>query len=94
MVYAWASIVDPRLGNGRGEVPSPVRVKVYWLDINYLMLWSILHGDLTSKSIGNPQGLQSEAGPCGPKRKHTIQISIGLFCNFLLMNIHVYMIWL
>ena len=50
LLYAWGSIVDPRPGNGRGKVPIPFNMRVYWLDINYLMLWSILRADLTSRN--------------------------------------------
>ena len=53
LLYAWGSIVDPRPRNGHDKVPSPVDMVMYWLDINYLMLWSSRRADLTSKSIGN-----------------------------------------
>ena len=60
LLYAWGSIVDPGPGNGHGKVPSPVGVKVYWLDISYLMLWSRLCADLTSKSIGDPKACKAK----------------------------------
>ena len=63
LLYAWESIVDPRPGNGRRKVPSPVNMRVYWLDINYLMLWSSLCADLTSKSIGDPKACKAKQGP-------------------------------
>ena len=63
MSYAWGSIVDLGTGNGRGNVPSRVGMKVYWLDINYLMLRSSLHANLTSKSIGNPKACKAKQDP-------------------------------
>ena len=60
LLYAWGSIVDPGPGNGHGKVKSPVDVKVYWLDINYLMLWISLRVDLTSKSIGNSEARKAK----------------------------------
>ena len=63
MLYAWGSIVDLGPGNGRGKVPSPVDMTVYWLDINYLMLWSSRRADLTSKSIGNPKACKAKQDP-------------------------------
>ena len=63
LIYAWGSIVNLEPGNGHGKVPSPVDTKVYWLDINYLMLWSSLHADLTSKSIGNPKACKVKQDP-------------------------------
>ena len=63
MLYAWGSIVDPRPGNGHGKVPSPVDMVMYWLDINYLMLWSNRCADLTSKSIGDPKACRAKQDP-------------------------------
>ena len=40
-----------------------VGVKVYWLDINYLMLWSSRRADLTSKSIGDPKACKAKQDP-------------------------------
>ena len=82
LLYAWESIVDSGLGTGRGNVPSPVGVKVYWLDINYLMLWSSLRADLTSKSIGDPKA-------CKVKQETHNTYKYWIICNILLMNIHV-----
>ena len=62
MLYSWGSIVDPGPRNGCGKVPSPFGMKVYWLDIDYLMLWSNLH-DITSKSIGNPKDCRANQDP-------------------------------
>ena len=63
MSYAWGSIRDPGPGNGRGKVPSPVDMVMYWLDIDYLMLRKILRGDLTSKSIGDPKACKAKQDP-------------------------------
>ena len=63
LLYAWGSIVDPGHGNGHGKVPRPVDMRVYWLDINYLMLWSSLRADLTSKSIGDPKACKVKQDP-------------------------------
>ena len=63
LLNSWGSIVDTGPRNGRGKVPSPVGVKVYWLDINYLMLWSNMRADLTSKSIGNPKACRAKQDP-------------------------------
>ena len=63
MLYAWGSIVDPRPRNGCGKVPSPVDMRVYSLDMNYLMLWSSLRADLTSKSIGDPKACKAKQDP-------------------------------
>ena len=63
LLYAWGSIVDPGPGNGRGNVPSPVDMRVYWMDNNYLMLWSSLHANLTSKSIGDPKSCKVKQDP-------------------------------
>ena len=63
MLYVWESIVDPGPGNGRGKLPSPVDMRAYWLDINYLMLWSSLCADLTSKSIGDPKACKPKQDP-------------------------------
>ena len=57
------SIVDPRPGNGRDKVLSPVDMVMYWLDINYLMLWGSLRADLTSESIGDPKAYQAKQDP-------------------------------
>ena len=38
----------------------PVSVKVYWLDINYLVLRINLRFDLTPKSIGNPKACKAK----------------------------------
>ena len=56
-------MVDPRLGNGHDKVPSPVDMVVYWLDINYLMLWGSRRADLTSKSIGDPKACKAKQDP-------------------------------
>ena len=63
LLYAWGSIVDPGPRNGRGKDPSRVDMRVYLLDITYLMLWSILHVDLTSKSIGDPKACKAKQDP-------------------------------
>ena len=63
LLYAWGSIVDPGPGNGRGKIPSPVNMKVYWLDINYLMLWGSGRADPTSKSIGDPKACKAKQDP-------------------------------
>ena len=63
LLYAWGSIVDPGPGNGHGKVPSPIDMRMYWLDINYLMLRSSLHADLTSKSIGDPKDCKAKQDP-------------------------------
>ena len=63
LLYAWGSIVDPEPGNGRGKVPSLVDMRVYWMDMNYLMLRSSLRADLTSKSIGDPKACKAKQDP-------------------------------
>ena len=63
LLYAWGSIVDPRPGNGHGKVPSPVDMRRYWRDINYLMLWSGLRANLTSKSIDDPKACKAKQDP-------------------------------
>ena len=63
LLYAWGSIVDPRPRNGHVKVPSPVDMRMYWLDIKYLMLWSSRCADLTSKSIGDPKACKSKQDP-------------------------------
>ena len=45
------------------KVPSPVDMVMYWLDINYLMLWSSRLADLTSKSIGDPKAFKAKQDP-------------------------------
>ena len=60
LLYAWGSIVDPRSRNGHVKVPSQVDMRMYWLDINYLMLWGSLRADLTSKSIGDPKACKAK----------------------------------
>ena len=60
-------MVDPRPGNGHGKVPTPVDMRVYWLDINYLMLWGSLHANLKSKSIGNPKACKAKQDPMDQK---------------------------
>ena len=61
--YMPGSIVDPGPRNGHVKVPSPVDMRMYWLDINYLMLWSSLRADLTSKSIGDPKACKAKQDP-------------------------------
>ena len=63
LLYAWGSIVDPRPGNGHGKVPSLVDMRMYWLDINYWMLWSSRCADLISKSIGDPKACKAKQDP-------------------------------
>ena len=63
LLYAWGSIVDPRPGNGHSKVPSPVDMRMYWLDINYSMLKRSLHADLTSESMGNPKACKVKQDP-------------------------------
>ena len=41
----------------------PVSVKVYWLDINYLMLRRRLHANLTYTSIGDPKACKAKQDP-------------------------------
>ena len=45
------------------KVPSLVDMRMYWLDINYLMLRRSLRADLTSKSIGDPKACKSKQDP-------------------------------
>ena len=62
-------VICPRLHsralprNGHREVSFQISVKVYWLDINYLMLWSSLHAVLTSKSTGDPKYCKGKWDP-------------------------------
>ena len=52
-----------KYGNGHGKVPSPISAKMYWLDINYLVLRSNLLAGLTSKSIGDPKACKEKHDP-------------------------------
>ena len=45
------------------KVPSPVDMVMYWLDINYLMLWSSRRADLTYESIGDPKACKVKKDP-------------------------------
>ena len=63
LLYAWGSIVDPGLGNRHGIVPSLVNLRIYSLDIHYLMFWSSLCADLTYKSIGDPKACKAKQDP-------------------------------
>ena len=45
------------------KVPSPDNMRMYWMDINYLMLRRILLADLTSKSIGDPKACKEKQDP-------------------------------
>ena len=62
-------VICPRLHsralprNGHREVSFQISVKVYWLDINYLMLWNSLCVGLTSKSIGDPKDCKAKKNP-------------------------------
>ena len=65
-------------------------MRMYWLDINYLMLWGSLRADLTSKSIGDPKAAKRSRILWMNEEMH----NIDKYWIILLMNIHVYMMWL